>query len=82
MHRASTFVRMTLLLSISTVRGGQQVYISGQSLRTSSSDPLAIGTTTYSAILASLLGQRPPKPLDAQRSAEVGLGLQYHKRVP
>ena len=58
------------------------MYISGESLRTSSSDPLAIGTTTYSAILAFLLGQRPPKPLNAERSAEVGLGHQYQKRVP
>ncbi len=74
MHHFSAFVLITQILSISTVRGGQQVYISGQSLRTSSSEPVAIGAATYSAVLASLLGQRPPKPLNAEISDEVGLG--------
>ena len=74
MHQPSLLVLLASVLAISTVTGAEQVFLSGATLRSPCSSSLALDADSYSALLSSLTGQSPKKPVDIQTSAEVGLG--------
>ncbi len=74
MHQPSLLVLLASVLATSTVTGAEQVFLSGATLRSPCSSSLALDAESYSALLSSLIGQSPKKPVDIQTSAEVGLG--------
>lgn len=74
MHQPSVLVLLACVLALGTTAGAKQVFLSGATLRAPCSSSLAIDADSYTALLSSLIGQSPKKPVDIQTSAEVGLG--------
>ena len=73
MRQPSVLVLLACLLALGTAAGAKQVFLSGATLRAPCSSSPAINADSYTALLLSLTGLNPKKPVDIQTSAEVGL---------
>ena len=73
MRALSMLGLVTFALAISNAHGVEQTYLSGATMRTASEDMVQLTPQDYSALLASLTGQRPQQSVSSQTSHQVGL---------